>query len=125
VSAKASFAAVEALGLLDAGEVGRYFIAHVDVVRAYLARRFPTAGQSATATEFVAALAATDFPIPPARVGALLDRDAAVRYAGASLGADDARALARDARAIVDDVQVAYAARLAAEDRGPAPRKRR
>lgn len=124
-SATASFAAIEALGLIDAGEVGRYLIAHVDVARAYLARRFPSAGESATASQLVAALAAADFPILPARVGALLDRDAAVRYAGESLGAEDARALGREARAIVGDVQEAYAARLRAEDRGPAPRKRR
>lgn len=125
VAAAASFAAIEALGLIDAGEVGRYLIAHVDVMRAYVARRFPSAGESATASQCVAALAATDFPILPARVGALLGRDAEVRYAGASLGADDARSLAREARVIVGDVQEAYAARLRAEDRGPSPRKRR
>jgi hypothetical protein len=126
VSATASFAALEALNLIEAGEVGRHLIAHVDVVRAYVARRFPSAGESATASQCVAALAATDFPILPARLGGLLERDATVRFAGAALDVEDARALAKEARAIVRDIQDAYEARLRAEDREPSsPRSRR
>ena len=124
-SATAAFVAIEALGLVDAGEPGRHVIAHVDVMRSYVARRFPSATESATAGQFMAALASIDFPVLPARVAVLLDRDAAVRYAGAPVVPDDAQALAREARAIVTDVQDAYVVRLRAEDRGPPPAKRR
>ncbi len=124
-SATAALTAIESLGLVEAGEDGRHLIAHVDVMRAYIARRFPRARESMTGDELVAALATADFPILPERVAELLKRDASVRYAGAELDVDDPRALAREARAIVRDIQDAYEARLRAEDRGPSPRKRR
>jgi hypothetical protein len=120
-----AFAAIDALGLVEAGETGRFLIAQVDVMRAYIARRFPSAGRSLTASQFLAAIDASDFPVLPARLLPLLDRDAAVRFAGAPLAAADARAQGGEARAIVGDVEQAYLARLRAEDRGPTPRKRR
>ena len=123
--ATARFAALDALGLIDAGESGRHPIAHVDVMRAYVARRFPKLGASATAAELAGALDTVEFPILPARVSALVHRDAELRYAGVPLAAEEARAMAGEARAIVSDIQEAHVARLRAEDRGPAPRRRR
>ena len=124
VAADKAFRALEALALVDAGEPGRHVIAHVDVLRAYVARRFPTAFESLTTRELITALATADFPLAPERVGALLEHENAVRYAAAPIEPAAASALAKEARAIVRDVQTAYAARLKALDRGP-PRARR
>jgi hypothetical protein len=124
IAADRAFRALETLALADAGEPGRHVIAHVDVLRAYVARRFPTAIESLTARELLTALATADFPLPPERVGALLERDSAVRYAAAPIAPETATALAKEARAIVRDVQTAHEARVKALDRGP-PRARR
>ena len=118
-AASDAFRALDGLGLAEAGEPGRHVIAHVDVLRRYVARRFPSAPESLTSRELVRALGAADFPLLPERVGALLEREAAVRYAAAPIAPDAAVALACEARAIVTDVQAAHVARLKAIDRGP------
>ncbi|MBI3567482.1 MAG: hypothetical protein HY084_04670 [Gemmatimonadetes bacterium] len=119
VATAAAFRALEALALADAGETGRHVIAHVDVLRAYLARRFPAAGVALTPAEMHAALAASDFPVLPERVDELLARDAAIRFAHERVTKAEAVALAAEARAIARDVQDAYEARLRAAERGP------
>lgn len=119
VAAAGAFGALEALALAEAGEPGRHLIAHVDVLRAYVARRFPAAGESLTPRELLGVLATSDFPLRPERVGDLLERDSAVRYAAAPIDPATAIALSREARAIVNDLQSAYDARLKALDRGP------
>jgi hypothetical protein len=123
-SANAAFDALDALGLVEAGEPGRHVIAHVDVMRAYVARRFPVALESLTGHELVTALETSDLPVPPARVGTLLEHDLGVRYAHATIAPDEAVALAREARTIVNDVQRAYEARLRALDKGPSRQRR-
>lgn len=125
VATAAAFRALEALALADAGETGRHVIAHVDVLRGYLARRFPLALASLTPDEMHAALARSDFPVLPERVDALLARDAGIRFAQAPVTRDDALALAAEARAIARDVQDAHEARVRAADRGPQRAKRR
>jgi hypothetical protein len=123
--AQASFSAVEALSLADAGEPGRAALGYAEVMRAYLARRFPHAGEGSTTPEFVASLAAHHLPIRPEEVAEVLEAADAVKFAGAAM--DDARLarLARSARGVVRDVQTAYEARLAAADKGKGPRARR
>ncbi|HVT38918.1 MAG TPA: hypothetical protein VHE78_07730 [Gemmatimonadaceae bacterium] len=123
-SANAAFDALDELGLVEAGEPGRHVIAHVDVMRAYVARRFPVARESLTGNELVAALETSDLPMPPARVGALLKLDSGVRYAHAPIAPTEAVALAREARTIVNDVQRAYEARLRTLDKGPSRQRR-
>jgi hypothetical protein len=123
-SANTQFAAVDALGLVDAGEPGRHAIAHVDVMRAYFARRFPLALESLTAGELATALRASEASVVPERVGALLVQDADVRFAHAAIAPEQAIAVAREARAIVQDVQQAYEARLKALDKRPARQRR-
>jgi hypothetical protein len=123
--ATAAFRALESLALVEAGEPGRHVIAHVDVMRAYVARRFPLASASLTGTELVAALQSSDVPIRPERIGELLERDAALRYAHERIAPGDADALAGDARTIVQDVQKAYEERLRANDKRPSRQRRR
>jgi hypothetical protein len=118
------FAHADALGLLDAGEPGRHALAHVDVMREYLASRFPAADRSLTARELAEALTGAEFPILPARVGDLLARAEPVAFARAPLSADDARAIAAETRAIVRDVETAWRTRQQAGQR-PTKRRRR
>lgn len=109
--ARDAFAHARALGLLEAGETGRHVLAHVDVVRDYLAARFPAASRSLTGRELTAALGA-EFPILPERVALLVGRSDEVAFANASLTALEAKSLAASAVAIVDDVETAWQARL-------------
>ncbi len=119
VAATEAFAALEALALAEAGEPGRHLIAHIDVLRAYVARRFPAAVESLTARELLGVLATSDFPLRPERLGELFEREGTVRFAAAPIEPATAIALSREARAIVNDLESAYDARLKALDRGP------
>ena len=56
--AEAEFQRIEALGLLDAGERGRYVTLMIDVVRDYLAARHALASLSLTSTELQRAVRA-------------------------------------------------------------------
>jgi hypothetical protein len=72
--AEAGFARVERLGLLEAGERGRYVALVVEVLRDYLARRVVGAPVSLTSTELLDALRGSDAvpgraPRPAARGG--------------------------------------------------------
>ena len=122
-AAKDRFAHAEALGLLEAGELGRHALAHVDVMREYLAARFPAADRSRTGHELVTALTGADFPILPERVRDLLVRSEPIAFARAPVSPIEAREIAAEARAIVRDVETAVRSRaLVAAQR---PRKRR
>lgn len=116
-SASAAFSALDALALSDAGEPGRHVIAHVDVLRRYVARRLPEARESLTPLEFVRTLAASDLALPVQRLHLLLARDADVRYAAAGIATGDAGALGREARAIVQDIQRTIEARIREDER--------
>jgi hypothetical protein len=119
-----AFAAIDALGLLEAGEPGRHAIAHVDVLRGYLARRFPVLDPSLDAPAVARALRDIDFPAAPHALNALLARDTEIRFAQAPLDATEAATLATAARTIARDVQDAHEARLRAMERPPRPRRR-
>ncbi len=120
-----SFDALDALGLPGAGESGRHVIASVDVLRIYLARRFPDMRESLTPQELEQALRDSDLPVLPQRLTALLQREASLRFARADVTADEAIALAKESQAIVRDIQQAYEARLRAISRGAQRGKRR
>ncbi|MFI5231088.1 MAG: hypothetical protein ACHQSE_01125 [Gemmatimonadales bacterium] len=123
--AVSSFAALDALALPAAGEAGRHVIASVDVLRGYLSRRFPDVHDSLTPHELGAALADSELPVLPDRVAALLERESSLRFARATVSADEAVTLGRESRAIVHDIQQAYEARLRAMARRPQRGKRR
>lgn len=123
--AASSFDALDVLGLPAAGEAGRHVIASVDVLRGYLLRRFPDVHDSLTPRELGEALAGSELPVLPDRVAALLERESALRFARASVTADEAVALGRESRAIVQDIQQAYEARIRAMARRPQRGRRR
>ena len=106
-----AFAHAAKLGLLDAGETGRHALTHVDVMRRYLAARFPQADLTRTAREVSEALVGAEFPILPARVSDLLLRAEPVAFARAPVRPDEARAIADEAKAIVRAVENAWRAR--------------
>lgn len=118
------FAHADGLGLLEAGEPGRHALAHLDVMRDYLATRFPAADRSLTARELGEALTGAEFPILPARVGDLLARAEPVAFARAPLTPEEARRIAAEARAIVRDVETAWRTRQQAGQRPPKRRRR-
>ncbi len=124
VLARETFKALDTLALADAGEPGRHVIAHVDVVRDYVSRRFPDLKASLDGATFMAVLATLDFPIPAPRIGALIDRDAALRFAQADITPDDAAALVAEARDVVGQLQLAHEARMRAVERPPRPKRR-
>lgn len=109
------FAHAAKLGLVEAGEHGRFALTHVEVMRRYLAARFPQAGPSRTAREVAEALVGADFPILPERVADLLLRTEPIAFARAAVSADEAREIAGEARAIVRDVETAWRARRSGE----------
>jgi hypothetical protein len=122
--AKQAFASLDALQLAESGEPGRHVIAHVDVLRSYIERRFPAVDATLDAPAAAAALAELDFPVPVHRVAALLDRDAALRFAHAMVAPEEATTLAAEARDITANLQLAHEARLRAIERPPRPRRR-
>jgi hypothetical protein len=122
--AKRAFASLETLQLAESGEPGRHVIAHVDVMRAYIERRFPTIDSTLDAPAAAAVMTEIDFPVPVHRVSALLERDASLRFAQSDLGADEAMVLAAEARDITANLQLAHEARLRAIERPPRPRRR-
>ncbi len=123
--AQSAFAAIDELGLVDAGEPGRAVLAYAEVMRDYLARRFPMAIEGLTTPEFVSALESNALPIHPDEVADVLVVADAVKFAGVVVDADAVRQVARAARGVVLDVQTAHEARLAATDKGKGPRGRR
>lgn len=109
------FAHAARLGLLEAGEHGRFALTHVDVMRRYLGARFPQAGPSRTAREVAEALSSAEFPILPDRVVELLLRSEPIAFARARVSADEAKRIAVEASAIVRDVETAWRARRASD----------
>ncbi|HUX32617.1 MAG TPA: hypothetical protein VMV51_01990 [Gemmatimonadaceae bacterium] len=104
--AQRAFTHVAALELVEAGERGRYVALMVDVLRDYLAERFPLAARSLTTPELTAEVrdAAT---IPGERLGRLLHEADLIKFARRPLAAAQALALGDEARAIVAHEHVA------------------
>lgn len=104
--AEREFTRVAALGLVEAGERGRYVSLSIEVLRDYLRARFPLASLSLTTGEVLDEL--RDAPtVPHARLAALLDEADQVKFARRPLAADRALQLGQEARAIVMHEHVA------------------
>ena len=99
--AAADFARIEAMGLVDAGERTRFVSLVIEVLRDYLAARYPDARLALTSRELLSSLRRRPAVTPDALARVLHDADLA-KFAGLALAEDRARAVARDARAIVD-----------------------
>jgi hypothetical protein len=119
--AEREFARVEALGLVEAGERGRFVALMVEVVRDYLARRVPGAHPSLTSGELLRALR-LDPTVPVERLAVVLQESDLVKFARHPVSPERARELARESRALVREVNAAVAAREAAEAAAAAAR---
>ena len=98
--AEQEFARIEKLGLVEAGERGRYVALMVEALRDYLAARYDTAPLALTTTELLTALQ-SQATVPVERLGRLLGEADLVKFARRPVTADRARELGREARAIV------------------------
>jgi hypothetical protein len=117
--AEREFARVEALGLLEAGERGRFVALVVEVLRDYLARRVPEAALSLTTTEALDVVRQVR-EVPSNRLGQVLSEADLVKFARRPVTAERARELAREARSIVRDVERGVKKREAAAARAAA-----
>jgi hypothetical protein len=98
--AESEFERIEKLGLLDAGERGRYVTLMLEVLRDYLAARHSRATLSLTSTELQRVV--RDLPsIPQDRLGRVLTDADLIKFARRAVSSDRARDLGREARAIV------------------------
>ncbi len=104
--AEREFDRIEALRLVDAGERGRHVALMVDVVRDYLAARYPSAARSLTSWELLQA-ARTIRVIQIARLEPVLAEADLIKFARRPVTMDRAIALGRDARSMVRDVEAA------------------
>lgn len=98
--AEREFARIDALGLVDAGERGRYVALVMEVLRDYLAARYPAAPLSLTSTEVLAALRGQP-AVPNDRLLRVLNEADLIKFARRQVTADRAREIGREARAIV------------------------
>ena len=114
VRAVAEFDRVEALGLVEAGERGRYVALTVEVLRDYLATRYSQADLALTSTELSRSVRELPF-VPAERLTRLLTEADLIKFARRPVSGDRAREIAREARAIVDAEHAASQPAPAAE----------
>ena len=105
--AEREFRRIEALGLLEAGERGRFIALMVEVLREYLAARFPVvAPVSLTSSELL--VAARELrAVPLARLAVLLEEADLIKFARHSISPEHARELGREARQLVRETEEA------------------
>ena len=92
---------VEGMGLVDAGERTRYVALLVEVVRDYLAARFPDAPLALTSRELMGVLRKQK-TVPLEQLSRVLHEADLAKFAGWSLTEERARSLGREVRAIID-----------------------
>jgi hypothetical protein len=121
-NAEREFARVAALGLVEAGERGRFLALMVQAVRDYLAARYPLAELSLTTREVLREVASAR-GLPHERLAALLQEADLVKFARRHLTTDHALALGREAREVVAQDHAAAMAAAASSPAGPAARE--
>ena len=104
--AESEFERIERLGLVEIGERGRYVALMVEVMRTYLARRFPEAHPSLTTGELLIAVRDNRF-IPVNRLALVLAESDLVKFARRTSTAERSRELGTEARGIVAAVHAA------------------
>ena len=113
-SAQGDFAQLERLGLVDVGEGGRHVALAVEILRAYLHERVPRAALSRSSTELLTSIG-DDPRVPLSMLRTLLDECDAIKFARQEVSPVQARSLASDARAILDQCERAEQAQRAAD----------
>ncbi len=106
VEALAAFERVDALGLVSAGERGRYVALMVEVVREFLARVDGRAELAFTTSELLAAISAVEI-LPANRLAALLVEADLIKFARRPVTSAYATQLGKEARDIVDAIHTA------------------
>jgi hypothetical protein len=104
--AEEEFERVERLGLVEAGERGRYVALMVEVLRTYLARSIPEAQPSLTTNELLISVRDNRL-VPVNRVALVLAEADLVKFARRSTTAERARELGAESRGIVAAVHAA------------------
>jgi hypothetical protein len=100
--AVAEFQRIEAIGLLDAGERGRYVALMIEVVRDYLAARYAEATLSLTSSELQRTT--RGFPhVPGDRLTRLLTDADLIKFARRPVSTERAREIGREARIVVNE----------------------
>jgi hypothetical protein len=118
--AEREFARVEAMGLLEAGERGRFVALMVEVLRDYLARGVEGALPSLTSTELLQAVRSKR-EVPIDRLAPVLSESDMIKCARRPVTTERAREIAGQARAIARDVETAR--RGSATSAAAAPRE--
>jgi hypothetical protein len=95
------FNRLESMGLVDAGERTRFVALVVEVLRDYIAARYPDATLALTSRELVAVMRRHP-TVPLEQLARVLHEADLAKFAGWSLSEDRARNLARDARTIIE-----------------------
>ena len=98
--AETEFQRIEALGLVDAGERGRYVSLMIEVLRDYLSARYAEASLALTSTELERAVGHV-VHIPQDRLTRVLTDADLIKFARRPVSGERARELGREARAIV------------------------
>ena len=119
VRAEAEFQRIEALGLLEAGERGRYVTLTVEVLRDYLAARYAEATLSLTSTELQRSIRHLPH-VPQDRLTRVLTDADLIKFARRAVNADRAHELGREARAIVNEEHTASQPVVPAEQKAAA-----
>lgn len=99
--ARREFNRIETMGLVDAGERTRFAALVVEVMRDYFAARYDDAKLALTSRELVAVLRRKP-AVPIEQLTRMLHEADLAKFANWALSEDRARALARDARAVVE-----------------------
>jgi hypothetical protein len=102
--AEAEFERLERMGLVEAGERGRYVALNVNVLRDYLARRVSGGDASLTSTELLAAFH-HERGLPVERLGPVLAEADLIKFARRPVTAERARAIAVEARELVRETE--------------------
>ena len=113
--AERAFARIESLGLLEAGERGRFVALMVEVLRDYLAARLATAHPSLTSTELLDVMRRAA-GVPVDRLTPVLSESDLIKFAKRPVSTERAREIGREARAIVHDLGRVEAAQPAAQE---------
>ena len=116
VVAEREFNRIEALRLIDAGERGRHVALMVDVLRDYLAARYPTAPLSLTTSELTRALS-REPTVSLEKLSRILDEADLIKFARRPVTRDRALELGREARLLVRAINAAWTAQAAAAAR--------
>ncbi len=101
VRAESDFERIESLGLLEAGERGRYVALMIEVLRDYLSARYAEAALSLTSTELQRSV--RELPhVPQERLIRVLTEADLIKFARRPVSGARARELGAEARAIVE-----------------------